>query len=409
LSKYEEMEEDLRVARADEQELWTIRFRQAEAMRTQLERELQAAQKGVTSATPRTAAFEVDRQQLERRLARAESRLARSEASSFEREFQVVHRAIDEAKKSHADLLAGVQEKQTQLMEQMAERSKSILVVPAITAVPSPVVPSISPVQREGAVPEDGVFNGQKGHERSPLSPKRSTSPSTSVTSLADEQRSQDLRAMLDDVQRSVRAPRGSGMSVPLSPTSLSQASSPEGAPRRSSPSFSITRDGMVSEESLPSDSMLDATVSPNQNSFTINRSSVAQNLAPRLEEQSWLLPVPPGELAAASLASSTPSQSRLQWLKTPPRTQPPRTPPRSRSVSQEVFGGSSSAAAEIPAAGRPGPRSITAARASALWRQQTLSEHDAERRNLQQRVEQMRRQIDAERSAAPRRNHGLQ
>jgi hypothetical protein len=79
-----------------------------------------------------------------------------------------------------------------------------------------------------------------------------------------------------------------------------------------------------------------------------------------------------------------------------------PTTPPNEVADQRRLRSG-----AQEATEARPRTRGITAARASALWRQQTLTEHDAERRTLQERVEQMRKQIDSERAAGPRRIAG--
>jgi len=100
--------------------------------------------------------------------------------------------------------------------------------------------------------------------------------------------------------------------------------------------------------------------------------------------------------------------QSKTQSPRTKPRTPPRSSRRRGPTPPPQPQAASSSAEADGDDAGRArNPnRGITAARAGAMWRQQTLTEHDAERRTLQERVEQMRRQIDAERAAAPRRQY---
>jgi len=400
ISKHEQVAEELREARYADQQVWTSKFKQAESKRTQLEKELQFAQRGVTMATPRSAGYVVERQQLQRRLAIAESRITRCETSTCEAELQLLREEFEQATSRHSELSAKKQQQEAEEEEEREAALANIATANGTTSVP------LSP------------FAFQRVHERGPLSPPRTSASRSPVGSPSPdsghEQRDQDLRAMLDDFQRAVRAPRS-----PLSP---SAASSPDTARRQSSPSFSISnpafaRDRKGSEDSLPSESIIQGALSPNQNTST--DTSVAQNLAQRLDEAPWMGSSASGESPLGSEAmvpasgAFGPQQSRLQWLLTPPESpdeRGARTPPRRRSSSpnkeetEEANG--NVAKVEVVDDARPRPREITAARAGALWRQQTLTEGDAERRTLQQRVEQMRRQINAERAAAaaPRR-----
>lgn len=418
ISKHEQAAEDLRESRSADQQLWASRFKQTESRRTQLEKEMQAVQRSVTMATPRSAGYEVERQQLQRRLAIAESRLARSETtSSCEAELNTLRGEFEQANARYAELSEKVQQEElraaqtAQNAREIQERTREVAVAhnadSSITSSPVPM---------------------QRGHERGPLSPPRANnssglpgSPLPSPGSVSPE-RDQNLRAMLDDFQRAVRAPRS-----PLSSVGLGHES-PENGTRKSSPSFSISdpllpRDRRYSEDSLPSESIIQGNLSPMQNTSTDTGNSVAQNLAQRLDEAPWMASSASGGTEESPLGSAIVGgqQSRLQWLLTPPRSpesvRVARTPPRRRSSSpmlevledvperQQVS--NDSVDVEVADDSRPRPRGITAARANALWRQQTLTEGDAERRTLQQRVEQMRRQINAERAAAPRRHTG--
>lgn len=109
-----------------------------------------------------------------------------------------------------------------------------------------------------------------------------------------------------------------------------------------------------------------------------------------------------------ASQGAQAPAPSRTQPRsgQQPSSPSPPPTPAWA-AAAQPAAASSAADGTSAAGAGSPGPkkdRAITAAKAASLLRQKASSQQDSARQSLQERVEQMKRQIEAGRPAAARR-----
>jgi len=353
IAKHESMSRDIMETRTDDHSVWADELQQSELQRNKLEQELKSLQRSVIAGMPWASGLEAERQALQRRLSSAETRTAQlvADGSRNTAEFEALQKEYLEESSRCEELHSEVLRRRLKL-EQRSNAS-----APATVHV-------------------------------------------------------EDLRAQLDGFQRAVRGPRG--LSPPGSPTIGSQQISPRSSePDRtggvdnpqlrwvaSMPTFTTARCRLESGDSLPSESVIQVAErdlgtygdSPLQSTADINSGTVTDANASSIigdDPWAWRAAATAGFATRSPRSSGSPRRrSQHEWS----RGRTP-SPPRGSGVDPRDGDG-------------PQPRHtvITAARATAMWRQRTLTEHDAERRNLQERVAQMRRQIEVDRTGAPRR-----
>jgi len=424
-------------ARASEQRQWTSEFRESDQKRKDAEKELRALRaSGATAVPPEGADFQAEQRNLQQRTEVAEAKL--EQLMAMKRDDSV----LDEVRSACAE----ARRRAAELEEAVEWERGNLSIVP----------PTLNRMDSTGSLAGSGCS--------SPLASRRLAHEKQSPRLNRREQSEEDLRVQLDSLDDFQRVLRSSSRGSPHDKRSLSPGEASislfETKVAATVSAELVGCSNVAGTESLT----LVPRVSPLPNYSTcindigeredgilldfevggLEQASSQPSRVPQKSPKSFGSP-PQSPLhtgMTSPIISNTPlSPSRANASTSPGASSLKAAAPNGTTLPRSVAspGGGSADAASVPRPtgtsdsqvaapnGTPIPKGAanpvggsqdgvsgpaparprqptTSAKAASMWRQRTLSQHNAERKNLRDKVEQMRQKIDAERAAAPRR-----
>jgi len=335
---------------------WATELRQSEGIRKRLEQELSAVQHQIIGMKPRINGFESANAILRKRMQSQQAQIARYEGS----------RTLEELE----DVTVSIAELQARCVELEAARRK---------VKTSPREVSSQSTASSAATPSDRL---------------------ASVTTGADAANG-DVRSRVPDLPEEEQAQAVSaaanGDPAP-EPWAYRQGSPEQSAPAE--PDTLVTQSRHIALNSRVEELLLDFSI----------KTGVAKPHGPASP------PIPAEGTPTEELADTSPG--RFRFPGSAPQSVPSLQVPPLRNKKGSGGGGSrqgsptqspgrspgQTARSTVSRSNSPRVNGLTPAQAASRWRQRMLSQHDVERQNLQERMEQMRRHVSgrlAERQAA--------